>query len=88
MFTREDHRFYLGDVKNPEAEIAFVDKGDNTWSINSTYVNPSLRGQGMAEKLMDAVADRARQEGKKLAATCSYAKKQLDTNDKYADLVR
>lgn len=87
MFTREDGRFYLGDPGSPQAEITFVPVGQDRWSVNHTYVEGSLRGQGMAEKLLDAVADLARQEGKKLAATCSYARKQFDTNEKYRDVV-
>ena len=88
MFNQEDNRFYLGDAQSPTAFIVFEPVAADEWSIASTYVDGSLRGQGMAEKLLDAVAERARQEGKKLSATCSYAVKQLETNPKYRDLVR
>ena len=87
MFTRDGNRFYLGDANKPQAEITFVPVGQNRWSVSHTFVDGSLRGQGMAEKLLDAVADLARKEGKKLSATCSYARKQFETNDKYQDVI-
>ncbi len=88
MFIREEKRFYRGDPNAPEAEITFKQVGPDEWSVDHTYVDSSLRGQGLAEKLLDAVAERARQEGMKLSGTCSYAKKQLATNEKYRDLAR
>lgn len=87
MFTRDGNRFYLGDSDNPRAEITFETVDENRWSVSHTFVEGSLRGQGMAEQLLDAVADLARREGKKLEATCSYALKQLRTNAKYRDVV-
>ena len=88
MFTQEKERFYLGDKDSPQAEITFVKMGPDELSINHTFVDESLRGQGMAQKLLDAVADMARSEGKKLSATCSYAAKHLKTDEKYADIAK
>ena len=87
MFTRDGNRFYLGEKDNPTAEITFEELDGNTLSIDHTFVDSSLRGQGMAEKLVNAVADLARAEGKKLKATCSYAHNALETKDKYADVI-
>ncbi len=89
MFKRTDSGFYLGeDARQPLAEIAFIPLGEKELSITHTYVTDALRGQGMAEKLVDAVADLARVQGKKLSATCSYAKKALAEKAKYADVIR
>ena len=75
MFTQEKNRFYLGDPVHPTAEIVFEQIGEDTLSVSHTFVDESLRGQGIAEKLLDAVADHARSGHKKLSATCSYARK-------------
>ena len=86
MFKRHVNRFYEGDdPQNALAEIDFVEKGDNLYSITHTFVDGSLRGQGKAEALVDAVAELARAEGKKLTATCSYAVSKL-RDDKYSDV--
>ena len=55
------------------AEATFADLGDNSVNINHTYVSPILRGQGVAGRLMNEVAERLRREGSKARATCSYA---------------
>ena len=86
MFTQEKNRFYQGPADKPQAEITFVHLPDGALSVNHTFVDGSLRGQGLAEKLLDAVADLARKEGRKLTGTCSYAAKQLKENPKYADI--
>lgn len=86
MFTQEKNRFYMGDPKQPTAEITFRDIDKDTMSVDHTFVDGSLRGRGIAEKLLDAVADLARQEHKKLSATCSYARGKLDTSEKYRDI--
>ena len=86
MFTQEKNRFYLGDPVHPTAEIVFEQISEDTLSVNHTFVDESLRGQGIAEKLLDAVADHARRGHKKLSATCSYARKKLDGSEKYRDI--
>lgn len=56
-------------LKNPEgdilASISFSPAGGNTVTIDSTFVDESLRGQKIAEKLVLALAKRLREEGKK-----------------------
>ena len=86
MFTQEKNRFYQGPADAPLAEITFVHLPDGSLSVDHTCVDGSLRGQGLAEKLLDAVADLARKENRKLTGTCSYAVKQLKDNPKYADV--
>ena len=88
MFIQEKNRFYMGDKKKPEAEITFININDDELSVDHTYVDESLRGQGMAQKLLDAVADFARMEGKTLSATCPYAAKRLKTDERYADIAK
>lgn len=75
MFTREDQAFVLRDEQSKMiAEITFpaLASNDDVWDVNHTWVDPSLRGQGIASKLVVAVDELARAEGKKLIATCPY----------------
>jgi uncharacterized protein len=70
------------------AEATFADLGDNTVNINHTYVSPILRGQGVAGKMMNEVAERLRREGRKAQATCSYADAWLRKHaDTHADIL-
>lgn len=70
------------------AVATFSDSGDNTVNIDHTYVNPILRGQGVAGQMMDEVANRFRREGLKATATCSYADAWLRKNaESNADII-
>lgn len=55
------------------AEITFPDIDEDTVDINHTFVDESLRGQGMAGKLMEAAVNQIQSQGKKAVPTCSYA---------------
>ncbi|MGP6146809.1 MULTISPECIES: GNAT family N-acetyltransferase [unclassified Jeotgalibaca] len=70
------------------AEITYKPIDDNTVGANHTFVDPSLRGQGVAEKMLDHLVDEMRKEGKKIVAQCSYVVTQFDKKpDKYADVM-
>ena len=70
------------------AEITYETLDDNTVAANHTFVDPSLRGQGVAEKLLDHLADVMRKENKKIVAQCSYVVAQFNRKpDKYADVM-
>lgn len=54
------------------AEITFPECG-GVAVIDHTFVDGSLRGQGIAGELMRAAVDQILSEGHRIAATCSYA---------------
>ncbi|NLJ89393.1 MAG: N-acetyltransferase [Clostridiales bacterium] len=87
-FKHETDRIYLenenGDVV---AEVTFPVLNDEVVNINHTFVDPSLRGQGVASKLMLEVAKKLRQENKKAMISCSYAVQWFDKNKEYKDVV-
>ena len=55
--------------------------------INHTFVDGSLRGQGVAGQLLRAVADTLRQDGRKDKATCSYAIHWFEPHPEEKDLL-
>ena len=74
MFTYEENRIYLNDDSgNMVAEITFPETEDNVYTIDHTYVDGSLRGQGIASKLVQAAVDEIGKRGGTVNATCSYA---------------
>ncbi|NLO09929.1 MAG: N-acetyltransferase [Clostridiales bacterium] len=55
---------------------------------NHTYVNPVLRGQGVAGELLKLLAEHLREKGLKATATCSYAVSWLNKNkEAYSDII-
>ena len=68
-------------------EITFPVCGPETVVIDHTWVDPSLRGQGTAGQLMQAVVDKLRADGRKAQATCSYARAWFAKHPEAADVL-
>ena len=67
-------------------EVIYPSINDNTVNINHTFVDPSLRGQGIAGKLMTEVFKYLRKNNKKVICTCSYAASWLEQHPEYYEL--
>ena len=59
------------------AEITFPETSPGIFVIDHTFVDESLRSQGVASKLVQAAVDEIKKRGVQVQATCSYAKKWL-----------
>ncbi len=55
--------------------------------LNHTFVDESLRGQGVAGRLMAAAVEDIRAGGWKLRPTCSYAVSWLEKHPEHGDLL-
>src|SRR5699024_4177275 len=72
-FQKENHRIFKEDESGKTlAEITYAESEDNKVIANHTFVDPSLRGQGVAEQLVDALVEEMKREGKKIVPLCSY----------------
>ena len=79
MFITEENRIYMNDENGKlVAEILFPETSDGVFTITRTFVDESLRGQGVASKLVQAAVDEIERQGGKVEATCSYAAKWLE----------
>ena len=86
MIKQENGIFYIGEaISNNVAEITFEE--NKHIIIDHTYVDPSLRGQGIALQLVNKVVEYAREKNKKIIPECSYAKKVL-IQDEYKDIIK
>ena len=68
------------------AKIDFPLQPDGTYVITHTFVDDSLRGQGVAGKIVQAAADYIRGQGRKAAVTCSYASAWAKPHKEYDDI--
>ncbi|WP_461215460.1 GNAT family N-acetyltransferase [Lacticaseibacillus sp. GG6-2] len=88
-FSHEPNRIFKEADGKLLAEVTFPDIDDGkAYVIDHTFVDTSLRGQGIAGQLIQAVVDQARNEGKLLEPLCSYARHAFDTHPEYADVLR
>ena len=86
-FRKEPGRIFATDETGKLlAEVTFPER-EGVAVINHTFVDSSLRGQGVAGQLLRAVADTLRQDGRKTKATCSYAVHWFDTHPEEKDLL-
>lgn len=60
---------------------------DNRMDIYHTEVPPSLRGQGVAQKLAHAALEWAQEEGFTVIPTCSYIAAYIQRNQQYQSLL-
>ncbi|HUC92909.1 MAG TPA: GNAT family N-acetyltransferase [Paenibacillus sp.] len=70
------------------AEITYVPQGEDTLVIDHTYVDPSMRGQKLAEELVRQVVEEARATNKKIVPACSYAYALFMRKKEYGDVWR
>ena len=78
LFHEEPGRIYAEDENGKViAEIVFPEVRHGVCEIMHTYVDNSLRGQGIAGKLMTLAVAAIEREGKTVTASCSYAVKWL-----------
>ena len=88
-FNYDKNRIYLPDDRdNTLAEVTFPSISDDTVNINHTFVDHSLRGQGVAGKLMKETAKFLQDQNKKEVLTCSYAVKWFGEHPEYEHLIR
>jgi predicted GNAT family acetyltransferase len=83
----EKNRFVLLDGEQEIGEMTWSDAGTERMIIDHTFVDPTYRGQGLAEKLVASGVEKARKENKKIVPLCPFAKKEFDTKPEYGDVL-
>ena len=80
----DQNRIYANNEDNKIiAEIDFEKVDENTYNIYHTFVDESLRGQGIANELVTRAYKEITEVRKsKVTATCSYARKWLEQKNK------
>ena len=86
-YTVESSRILGKEGEKVLAEITFPEREPGMVVIDHTWVDPSLRGQGAAGKLVKMAADAIRQSGRKARATCSYARTWFENHPEETDIL-
>lgn len=84
-FEKEGTSFILHNEQDDKvAEIRYKETDKNYVIANHTVVDKSLRGQGIAEQLLDKLVEEMEKENKFIYATCSFVIWKFQENpDKY-----
>lgn len=78
MILEENRILHRDKTGKIVAEITFPEISPGIFVIDHTFVDESLRGQGMASKLVQAAVNEIKNRGGQVKATCSYAAKWLN----------
>lgn len=77
-FQTQKERIFCEDAQGRAiAEITFPEQTPGVFCIDHTFVDDSLRGQGIASQLVERAVAQIRAQNATVTATCSYAKKWL-----------
>ena len=81
QFIKEENRIYATNIDNETvAEVTFYEIENGVYNIDHTYVDDSLRGQGIGSKLVQEAVNTIKEKGAQIQATCPFASKWLEEN--------
>lgn len=88
-FKVEAERIVLeNEFGNIVAEVNFSKSDENTVNITRVFVDESLRGQGVAGKIVQATYDELKLRGVKVTPVCSYAVAWFERNKDKQDILK
>ncbi|CCV63857.1 Predicted acetyltransferase [Alteracholeplasma palmae J233] len=86
-FIIKNEEIFLLENEKKLALITFPIKTKDVYNINHVFVDPSLRGQGMASKIMEALYNYMKEHNYKVIATCPYAVSWFEKNPEKNDIL-
>lgn len=88
---RDEHKqkgaFYIDQDGEWVAELSYVRTGDNTMVIDHTEVDEELREKGIGEDLVGEAVRFARENGMKIRPDCPFARKVIESNPEFQDVL-
>jgi hypothetical protein len=78
-------RFVL-EIEGDEVYLLY-DENKSMLDLYSTYTPPNLRGKGLAAKVVKAALEYAKEKKLKVIPSCWYARKFIEENPEYQNLV-
>lgn len=86
--NQQNGEFFLNNEQGQRiAEISYVWSNEHKIIANHTWVDDSLRGQGMARQLLDTLVKFAREKNIKIVPTCSYVEVMFRREKSFADVI-
>ncbi|MDM1487202.1 MULTISPECIES: GNAT family N-acetyltransferase [Acinetobacter] len=85
--TQRGGEFFIERDGRHIAEITYQYQNEATIVADHTWVDNSLRGQGVARQLLDALVAFAREKQLKIVPTCSYVDVMFQREAEFADVV-
>jgi uncharacterized protein len=81
-----DQRRFEAEVEGGTAHVSYV-REEKVLALVHTQVPPDSRGEGVAESVVRAALEWAREQGLSVQPLCRYVAVFVERNPEYADLV-
>lgn len=81
----EQHKFYVT-VDGHEGYLRYAPRGEGEVDFFSTFVPPALRGQGIAEEVVEHGLTWAEAEGHRVVPSCWYVDAYLKRHPRFEKL--
>ncbi|MEB6565690.1 N-acetyltransferase [Acinetobacter towneri] len=85
--TQRGGEFFIERDGRHIAEITYQYQNEATIVADHTWVDNSLRGQGVARQLLDVLVAFAREKQLKIVPTCSYVDVMFQREAEFADVM-
>ena len=85
--TQRGGEFFIERDGRHIAEITYQYQDDHTILADHTWVDLTLRGQGVARQLLDILVAFAREKQLKIVPVCSYVDVMFQREAEFADVV-
>lgn len=83
----EGRRFLISDQGSMAAEMTYVTSSPKLIIIDHTFVENKYRGQGLGDRLVEAIVEYARENEIKLLPLCPFAKGRLQQHPEFDDVL-
>lgn len=87
FITEKNEIYVLNNENRKIVRATFPFIKDNVINVDHTFVDPSLRGQGVAGQLMNEVYNHAKEHNYTVVNTCPYAVAWFTKNTDKADVL-
>jgi predicted GNAT family acetyltransferase len=87
LAQKQGNGYILSNSKGKVGEITYSLVDVDTWVVEHIFVAPEYRGGQLGRQLLDFVVEDARDKGRKIVPSCSYALAEFKRNERaYADV--
>ncbi|MBL7974857.1 MAG: N-acetyltransferase [Candidatus Kapabacteria bacterium] len=87
-FNGQKGSYYIKQNDILLAEMTYVMSGEASFIIDHTFVDSSLKGQGIGRKLLDNLIEYARVNHLKIIPLCPFAKSVFDKDETIRDVLK
>ncbi len=88
VINDKNNSVFVAESDGKEIYLRYAMRGDDVIDFIYTYTPPELRGRGLAEKVVRAGFEHAKENNLKVIPTCPYIMYFLSRNDKFKDLLK